>query len=98
MLVLVTLSACSSVPAALSVLTAQTQVDRPTERPPLPNPLPIQTRELKWTVLTPDTLPTSDDWVYFGLTPRAYEDLSLSQADVQRFIEETMWRLDYYAQ
>ena len=90
------LSACSSVPAALNVLTAPVQIDRPTERPPLPNPPPIETRKLEWTVLTPETLPLGDDWVFFGLTPRAYEDLSLNQADTLRFIDEAMWRLNYY--
>lgn len=95
-LALAMLSACSSVPAELSVLTVPIQVDRPTERPPLPNPSPIETRWLRWTVLTPETLPRGDDWVFFGLTPQAYEDLSLNQADTQRFIDEAMWLLNYY--
>ncbi len=96
MLALVLLSACSAVPPVLSVLTTALQMDRPEERPPLPNPRPIEQRELRWKVLTPETLPKNDDWVYFGITPRDYEDLSLNQAEVLRFVREVMWRLRYY--
>ncbi len=51
---------------------------------------------VKWTVLTPTKLPEGDDWVFFGLTPRAYEDLSFNMADVLRWVREAMWRLQYY--
>ncbi len=96
MLVLTLLSACSAVPAELRVQTAPVVVERPPERPPLPNPRPIEQRDLNWVVLTPGTLPGGDDWVFFGVTPRDYEDMSLNQAEVLRFVRESMWRLRYY--
>ncbi len=72
------------------------QLERPQETPPLPNPRPIEQRDVEWKVLTPDTLPEGGNWVFFGVTPRDYEDLALNQADVLRFVEEAMWRLRYY--
>lgn len=96
MLALSTLSACSAVPAALEVLTAPTEVAKPQERPPLPNPRPVEQREIEWRVVTPDRLPDGDDWVLFAVTPRDYEDMSHNQAEVLRFVRETMWRLRYY--
>ena len=72
------------------------EIERPQEHPPLPNPQAIQQRDVDWKVLTPETLPEGTDWVFFGVTPRDYEDLSLNQADVLRFITEAVWRLRYY--
>lgn len=90
------LSACSSVPQALKVLTAPVEIEKPAERPPLPNPKPIAQREVEWVVLTPDTLPEGTGWVFFAITPRDYEDASLNQAEVLRFVREATWRLRYY--
>lgn len=93
---LLVLSACSSVPQALNVQIAPVEVERPDDRPPLPNPQPIEQREVTWKVLTPETLPKGDGWVYFGVTPENYEDMALNHADVLRFTREAMWRLRYY--
>ncbi len=72
-------------------------MERPPEHPPLPDPRPIHQREgISWRVLTPTTLPEGDDWVFFGVTPQDYEDMSLNQADILRFVEEAKWRLRYY--
>lgn len=62
---------------------------------PLPQPRPIGTRPVKWTVLTPDNLP-SGDFVLFALTPPNYEALSLNQAETLRWVLEAKHRLDYY--
>ena len=62
----------------------------------MPNPQPIETRTVEWTVLTPETIPDSDDWSYFGLTADEYEDLALNQADILRWVREAAWRLRYY--
>ena len=72
------------------------QIERAPERPPLPNPKPIEQRDFSWVVITPDRLPEGDDWVFFGLTPRDYESLSLNTADTLRWVREAMWRLRYY--
>lgn len=77
--------------------TAPVAIDRPEERPALPNPAPIEEpRKIEWKVLTPETLPAGDNWVFFGLTPEDYEDLSMNTADLLRWIEEALWRLQYY--
>lgn len=76
--------------------TVQTDIDRPQERPPLPNPKPLKQRSIPWKVLTPATLPAGDDWVLFAITPEAYANLSRNQAEVLRFVSEAMWRLRYY--
>lgn len=76
--------------------TAPVQVDRPSGLPPLPNPRPIAQRAIQWTVLTPNTLPEGDDWVFFGIRPRSYEDLAVNEAEVLRFVREALWRLRYY--
>lgn len=52
---------------------------------------------MTWKVLTPETLPEGDEWVYFGLSVRDYEALSLNQADVLRWVQEAVWRLRYYS-
>ena len=84
-------------PPVLSVRTAPVEIERPDERPPLPNPAPIEEpREIEWKVLTPETLPVTDDWVFFGLSPEDYEDLSTNTAELLRWIQEAQWRLQYY--
>lgn len=44
-------------------------------------------------VISPDP-----DVVYFALTPKEYEELSLNMADILRWVKEARWRLDYYKQ
>jgi len=61
----------------------------------LPDPDAIQTFEFEWHVVTPDQLPEGD-WVLFSLTPKGYENLSLTFADTLRWIREARHRLDYY--
>ena len=50
---------------------------------------------IKWVVVTPENIPQSD-FVFIALTPREYEKLSQNQAELRRWIEEAMWRLEYY--
>ncbi|KFH18444.1 hypothetical protein IB60_17210 [Brucella abortus LMN1] len=83
-------------PRELQVRTAPIEVARPDPRPSLPDPRPVQQREVTWRVLTPDDLPDGPGWVFFGLTPDEYEDLALNQAELLRFITEAKWRLRYY--
>lgn len=76
--------------------TTEIQVDRPTSLPNLPNPEPLKLRPFDWQVITPETVPEGDDWVFLAITPRDYETLSLNTAELMRFIREAMWRLRYY--
>lgn len=76
--------------------TVQTEVGLPPERPNIPNPDPVDLQEVDWVVLTPDTVPTEEEWVLIGLSPEDYERLSLNQAELLRWITEARWRLRYY--
>lgn len=96
MLVLLLLSACSSVPAELLIQTAPSEIKRPDARPNLPNPQPIEQLRFKWKVITPDRLPEGDDWVFLGITPKAYEDTAKNTAEIDRFIKVARWLFKYY--
>ena len=75
----------------------------PIYHPPLPNevrPLPVE-----WRVLTPVTMQeylddlaagdASQD-AYYGLTPKAYENLSTNIAEIKRYIRQTVSIINYY--
>lgn len=62
---------------------------------PLPNPAPITTLPVEWTVVTPGTLPAGD-FVIIGLDAANYENLSLNMADIIRWVTEAKTRLDTY--
>jgi hypothetical protein len=71
------------------------EIAKPNTRPNLPAPEPIQTRPLKWKVLTEkDKLVKGQ--AYIALSTKDYENLSLNLADVVRWIKEARWRLKYY--
>jgi hypothetical protein len=71
-------------------------VEKPQEKPPVPNPRPIETSPIEWFVITPDRLPNGENWVYYGITPKQYETLSRNMADILRWVKEAQWRLQYY--
>lgn len=75
--------------------TVPEEIARPADRPALPNPQPVEMLDVDWKVVTPDTLPEGR-YVLFALTPQQYESLSLNMAELRRWIDEAMWRLDYY--
>ena len=92
MLVLLVSFGCS---AAKQVEIPTVQIPQPNLRPNLPDPEPIETRPIEWKVLTEkDKLVKGQ--AYIALTPKDYEELSLSMADVLRWIKEARWRLQYY--
>lgn len=77
--------------------TVPTEVERPPEIAPIPNPNPVDLQEIDWVILTPDTAPLAGtEWVFIALTPDDYERLSLNQAELLRWILEAQWRLKYY--
>ncbi len=80
----------------MELISSTTEIKQPDARPPLPNPNPINTAPFKWKVLTHTRLPEDDRWVYYGITPKAYEVLSRNMADMLRWVREAKWRLDYY--
>ena len=91
-LVLSLLSGCSSAKQPVPVIS---EVALPESRPVLPNPAPIKTHAFEWVVLTEkDRIKEGE--AFIALTPKDYEDLSLTMADIIRWIKEANWRLRYY--
>jgi hypothetical protein len=79
------------------VFRTQVEVAKPPTTVTLPRPNPTDDPlPVIWKVLTRDTLPDGDDWVYYALTGEGYENLSKNSADVLRVMVERGWRLDYY--
>ena len=76
--------------------TVPTNVELPTNTPPIPDPQPVDLQEVDWTVITPDRLPEGSGWVFIALAPTEYEQLSTNQAELLRWIIEAKWRLRYY--
>ena len=93
MLSLLLLSACSNVQP---IKIVSDELPTPSDCPSLPDPNPINLAPVHWVVLTKDRLPIGGDWVYFSLSSKDYENLSLNQAELLRWIEEASWRLRHY--
>lgn len=80
----------------LEIFTTPVEIERPPDKIKLPNPAPIRQHPFVWKVLTPETLPSDDGWVYYALKVEDYENLARNMADIQRWVKEAMWRLEYY--
>lgn len=52
-------------------------------------------RPVQWVVLTPQN-PPKGDYTYFALDPQGYENLAMNMGELERFIKEAMFRLEYY--
>lgn len=89
---LLALSSCSSAPLVTQIPVA-VEVKSP-KKVHLPKPPPIKAQKISWKVLTSRTLPDDLNWVYFALTPDDYEKLSLTQADILRWVKEAYWRIE----
>ena len=71
---------------------------RAVERTPLrlPDPAPLQARELEWIIITPETAEatwqrlkdSNTDVVLFALTDDGYEVLALTMAELRNFIAQ----------
>jgi hypothetical protein len=62
----------------------------------LPDPAPVNLKDIKWVVISNKKLPTAEEWVYISLTPKEYEELAQNQAELLRWIKEAKWRLEHY--
>jgi len=93
--VLLTCSACSSV-RPLDIRTSPVEFQTPPGRPTIPNPRPIETDDVEFVVVTPETLPEGDNWVLYAVTADDYETLSRNMGDILRWVVEASWRLRYY--
>lgn len=71
-------------------------VPRPECVPVVPRPDQIRSVPVRWFVITPQRLPEGEDWVFIAITPKGYENLSKNQADLLRWVEEAVWRFEYY--
>ena len=68
------------------------------ERTPLriPDPAPVQARELEWIIITPETAESvwqrlrdsNTDVVLFALTDDGYETLALTMAELRNFVAQ----------
>ena len=76
--------------------TTTEAINLPPVRPNLPDPRPVDLSTFEFKVLTEKTLPTEPGWVYYGITPEAYETMSRNTAELLRWIQEADWRLQYY--
>lgn len=76
--------------------TVPTEVARPDPTPSLPLPAPVDLQDVEFVVLTPDNIPEGDDWVFVAVTPDGYEQLSLNQAELLRYLREARYQLLYY--
>ena len=71
---------------------------RAVERTPLriPDPAPVQARELEWIIITPETAESvwqrlrdsNTDVVLFALTDDGYETLALTMAELRNFVAQ----------
>lgn len=81
----------------MDVTASTAQIERPDrQNPAVPNPAPVDLNSVQFEVLTEKTLPSTDGWVYYGLTPKDYETLAKNMAEILRWVQEAQWRLDYY--
>ena len=88
-------SGCSTVPQ-VDVTTTTIDIPTPEARPAVPDPKPILKVAPDWIVLNPRSLPTTENFVYYALTPEQYKVLARGMADIIRWVKEAQWRLDYY--
>lgn len=58
--------------------------------PTVPKPQPIKTYPIHWIVIV------QENDVYFAITAKDYENLSKTNADILRWVQEADWRLDFY--
>lgn len=75
-------------------------VTAPADLPPPPaTPYPsppsgVILQDVDWVVITPDTLPTMEEWVLIGLEPDDYDRLLMNQAELLRWITEARRRME----
>ena len=77
------------------IVPVAAEIPRPETRPNLPDPAPIKTHDIDWKILTEKSI-ISEGEAYFALSPKDYEELALTMADIIRWIKEAGWRLNYY--
>lgn len=82
------LCACSRAP--LEIKTVPVELEKPKQIVSLPLPNPIKILPVKWTV------GIEGKKAQYCLSPKEYENLSLTQADTLRWAKEAKWQLDYY--
>lgn len=100
--VLLTLVACSSVPAPIPVDVT------PVERPKLivPNVDKFTSKDVTWIVVTPDNVEqvfsdlekSGNSIVLFALTDKGYENISLNMADIAKLVKQQQSIIAAYRQ
>lgn len=68
----------------------------------LPHVTPLELREVKWIIVTPDNidsvLASSGAPVFYALTSEGYKNLALNTADLRSFIEQQKIIVQAYVQ
>lgn len=86
------LAGCGGSSKMLPIAVDTLEAERPPERPPLPEPNPVELVPVDWTVVEADGVRL------LALTPQQYENLTLNLAELLRWIQEAAWRLRYYGE
>ncbi len=94
--VLTGLSGCSSAKRVLEVMTVPLQMVTPDKTPPLPNPREMSLPKINGWIIVTDEKPPIPGSVLWALTAKDYETLSRNMADIDRWVTEARWRMDYY--
>ena len=101
------LSGCSSlgnfIPDVKPVEVVQIQKKQAIYHPPLPSK--VRTKPVEWKVLTPAVMDEyladlekgeAPTYVYYGVSPTGYENLSLNMAEIKRYIKQVLSIVNYY--
>lgn len=91
------LTACSNVPRELEVVTAPIDILLPEERPVIPPPRPIKLEPVEWTTVSPNKMPSGEDWEVVGMTRENYIRWQRNQNEIARYVLQAQRRLKYYS-
>lgn len=77
-------------------MTVPLEMVTPDKTPPIPNPKALSLQTIQgWVIATKDR-PVDPDGVYWCLVSKDYEAVSRNGAEVDRWVTEARWRMDYY--
>ena len=107
LLILLSFSACSLMgsegPSVEPIEVRTVEIPAPKYHPPLPSQVSFS--EVKWKVLTPNTMEAyledleageASVSAYYGLTTQGYENLSNNIADLKRYLSQLKSIVKYY--
>lgn len=99
------LCSCSMLPTTEPVEVVRIEKKAPMFHPPLP--VELQLTDIDFTVLTPDLMNQyltdlengdAPQTVYYALTGKEYENLSMNMAEFKRYLRDILALVEYYQQ